>query len=437
MIPNKIVFIGAASAAFGPRVIGEACRKQEIAASTLVLVDINKDALEVMTKWANKVNTGYGSPLKIESTTDRLQALPDANFVIVSIAVERNELWKLDWRIPLKHGIKQVLGENGGPGGLSHSLRNIPIVLGIAKDMERLCPKALMMIYTNPENRITMAVERYSEIRAVGLCPGWGDSIVAAATGVPQDDILLVNGGLNHFGWLLDIRRKSTGEDLYPLFRKAAAEAPPDVLPLSRHLFEIYGYFPRPSDDHVGEYISYAWQFCGLDGYDFDAADQVRAQQWADVLAIANGEKELVPMTGNEAAQHGIGEPCRPGLEIIAGIANGTPTYIPSMNIVNARLGRGRDTRCRWTRRTAWRTDRPTAQGHSCALPHTGRRAGSVRRCSSQRITPVGATGYAGRPGRPGRRGRRELLGRVAKGPCTLSSSVQQVSNSSQITIKG
>jgi len=335
MIPNKIVFIGAASAAFGPRVIGEACRKQEIAASTLVLVDINKDALEVMTKWANKVNTGYGSPLKIESTTDRLQALPDANFVIVSIAVERNELWKLDWRIPLKHGIKQVLGENGGPGGLSHSLRNIPIVLGIAKDMERLCPKALMMIYTNPENRITMAVERYSEIRAVGLCPGWGDSIVAAATGVPQDDILLVNGGLNHFGWLLDIRRKSTGEDLYPLFRKAAAEAPPDVLPLSRHLFEIYGYFPRPSDDHVGEYISYAWQFCGLDGYDFDAADQVRAQQWADVLAIANGEKEFVPMTGNEAAQHGIGEPCRPGLEIIAGIANGTPTYIPSMNIVN------------------------------------------------------------------------------------------------------
>ena len=335
MVPNKIVFIGAASAAFGPRVIGEACRKAEIAGSSLVLVDINGEALEVMTRWAKRVNAGYGSPLKIESTTDRLEALPDANFVIVSIAIERNELWKKDWEIPLKHGIKQVLGENGGPGGLSHSLRNIPIVLDIARDMERLCPKALMMIYTNPENRITMAVERYTEIQAVGLCPGWGDGIVAKATGVPQDDIILVNGGLNHFGWLLDMRRKSTGEDLYPAFRAAAMAAPPDVLPLSRHLYEVYGYFPRPSDDHVGEYIGYAWQFCGLEGYDFEEADRVRARQWADVLAIANGDQEFVPTYGNQAAQHGIGEPCRPGLEIIAGIANGTPTYIPSMNVVN------------------------------------------------------------------------------------------------------
>jgi alpha-galactosidase len=335
MIPTKIVFIGAASAAFGPTVITDTCGRQDIAGATLVLVDIDEPALEVMTAWARIVNESYGSPLRIESTTDRKEALPDAQFVIVSIAIQRNELWKLDWEIPLKHGIKQVLGENGGPGGLSHSLRNIPLMLDIAKDMERLCPDALMMIFSNPENRLTMAVERYTSIKAVGLCPGWGDYIVSRATNVPMDDIILMNAGLNHFAWILDMRRKNTGEDLYPLFRKAAKEADPEILPLSRHLFERYGYFPRPSDDHIGEYISYAWEFCGLHGYDFDAADQVREERWAEILAIVNGEKAIDITPSDQAASHGIGEQSRPAMSIISGIANGRPTYIPSMNVIN------------------------------------------------------------------------------------------------------
>ncbi len=295
MHPTKVVLVGAASASFGPRMIGDAVLTPEMRGGTLVLVDIDAERLDVMTRYARKLNEALGAGLHIESTTDRARALPEAEFVITSIAVKRDELWKLDFQISLKHGIKQVLGENGGPGGLSHSLRNIPIILDIARDAEKLAPNALLMNFSNPESRICLALSRYTGLRFVGLCHGIGmayDSI-GRLTGIPADDLKAVAAGLNHFAWVLDIRRKSNQEDVYPILRAADATYDPTYYPLTRKMFRLYGLYPHPSDDHIGEYLPFAWEECGLEGYDFQAADRRRAQSWERLVRMANGDEPL------------------------------------------------------------------------------------------------------------------------------------------------
>jgi len=293
---TKVVLIGAASASFGPAMIADAVLTPELHGSTLVLVDIDGEHLAIMAAFAQRLNEALGANLRIEHTADRKEALPGAEFVITSVAIKRNDLWKLDFQIPLKHGIKQVLGENGGPGGLSHSLRNIPVILDIARDVEKLAPNALLLNFTNPESRICLALSRYTELRFVGLCHGIGmgyDSI-GTITGIPAEDLQGIAAGLNHFSWFLSIRRRSTGEDVYPILRAADQNYIADYYPLTRKLFRIHGLYPHPSDDHVGEYLPYAWEFCGLEGYDFERADSWRAQVWESICAVARGEMSVV-----------------------------------------------------------------------------------------------------------------------------------------------
>ncbi len=348
MRPTKIVLIGAASASFGPAMIADAMLTPGLQGSTLALVDIDAARLEVMTGYARRLNEALGAGLVIEAATDRKEALPGAEFVVVSIAVKRDDLWKLDFQIPIKHGIKQVLGENGGPGGLSHALRNIPIVLDIARDVEQLAPDALLMSFTNPESRICLALSRYTDLNFVGLCHGIGMGYhsIATITGVPADDLIGMAAGLNHFAWFTDVRRRSTGEDVYPLLREMDREYDPAYFPLTRRMFRQFGLYPHPSDDHIGEYLPYAWEECGLEGYDFQRADRWRGEAWAHVAAVARGEK-AVPLpegfagSGEERLDdprlrlHRSGELAFP---IIASVLENRHALIEAVNIPNAGL---------------------------------------------------------------------------------------------------
>jgi len=98
---------------------------------------------------------------------------------------------------------------------------------------------------------------------------------------------------LNHFAWVLDIRRRSTQEDVYPILWEADKTCDPGFLPLTRRMLRLYGLYPHPSDDHIGEYLSFAWEECGLEGYNFEAADRSRARAWARLLRMAQGEEPL------------------------------------------------------------------------------------------------------------------------------------------------
>jgi alpha-galactosidase len=124
------------------------------------------------------------------------------------------------------------------------------------------------------------------------LCHGIGDGYdsVGHITGIPASDVQGIAAGLNHFAWFLSLHRRSTGEDIYPLLRSQDSTFHPDYYPLTRRLFRLYGLYPHPSDNHIGEYLSFAWETCGTMGYDFEAADRVRSDRWRKVLCVSRGE---------------------------------------------------------------------------------------------------------------------------------------------------
>jgi alpha-galactosidase len=202
-------------------------------------------------------------------------------------------------------------------------------MLAIARDMEALCPRALLLNYTNPESRICLVVSRYTRITAVGLCHGifMGMGTISHITGVPIADLDVQAAGLNHFLWMTAAHRRSTGEDLYPLVRQRLATLPADYLPLSVSLCKRFGLFPFPSDDHVGEYLGFAWPACLHHGYDFDAADRHNREAWAHIERMVAGEAPI-----DEYAQRTSGESA---FDMVAAMLTGEPFRAPAVNIPN------------------------------------------------------------------------------------------------------
>ncbi len=294
MNTTKIVFIGAGSMSFGLSTFQDIFSCGELKGSTLALVDIDGDNLKRMYDLALKMNEASKSGLKIEATMDRRKALPGAEFVISSIAIERCKLWKYDFEIPKKYGIRHTLGENGGPGGLFFTMRTIPMVLDIVRDMEKLCPNAYFINFSNPESRIVLTLGRYSSIKSMGLCHGvfMGQNDVARIMGLNKDDIDVWAAGLNHFQWLLEIRDKVTGKDLYPLLREKSKDFDPTFMPLSRKMFRAFGKYPSCSDDHIGEYLAYGWE-AGEKGYDFDWDAKNRVDMAKEIALRTSGKKPL------------------------------------------------------------------------------------------------------------------------------------------------
>ena len=346
---TKIVIIGVGSVSFGPAILGDLFSFAEaLFGAEVWLVDINPESLDVMSSYAAKLNAASGEPYTLHATTDRLEALPNANFVIISVEVDRIATWKLDWQIPLKHGVRHVLGENGGPGGMFHSLRNIPLLLGIARDVERLAPNALLLNFTNPMTRLCMAIHRHTKVRFVGLCHqiGEGYRLVNQAlnivphdaehasaewhdlVGAIEERIHITAAGLNHFTFITDIRDRTTGEDLYPELRKKLAALPANFELMSRRLMDVFGLFCATGDGHAGEYVGFASETVPLTGYNFSAYEQKGRNQWARVRALVD-ETDLAAL---KRSIHRTGERALP---IINATVHDLNQHELSANIVN------------------------------------------------------------------------------------------------------
>ena len=267
----KLVVIGAGSVIFGLDLLSDLFQTPELQGCRLALVDVDQDKLERMAGLAARLNNASGWGVSLEASTDRAAVLPGADFVVTAVEVCRDELWKLDHELCLKHGFPSVLSENGGPGGLSHAFRTVPLVIDICRDVERLCPEALLINYTNPEGRVCLAIRRHTGVRAVGLCHGVAGTVLWVAFLLERrpEEIELLAAGVNHFTWVTSLRDRRSGEDLYPEFRRRLGQQPPEVQPLSRLLFERFGLFPTTGDDHVGEFIGWAHEVIGTKGFDF------------------------------------------------------------------------------------------------------------------------------------------------------------------------
>jgi len=287
---TKIVFIGATSMSFGMNMLRDVFSSKELHGSTLTMVSRNSETLSKWAGIAKRLNETSGAGLIVEHTTDRRAAFDGAGFVVNATAVERSRLWKLDFEVPRKYGIRHTLGENGGPGGLFFTLRTLPLVFDIVRDMQELCPQAMFINFSNPESRIILALGKYSSVRALGLCHGifMGQGDVARIMGLPYEQIDVWAAGINHFQCMLQIRDRATGEDLYPLLRAKEKEYDPAFAPLTRRLFRAFGYWMTCSDEHFGEYLAYGWEG-GEKGYDFAGDEFGRADFGAALDRVLAG----------------------------------------------------------------------------------------------------------------------------------------------------
>jgi len=264
----KITFIGAGSICFCPATVMDILQNESINSVdlTVALMDINAKALEISSGLCQKIKAITKRPANIIATLDLEEALKDADFVITAIEVDRYLYWSQDFLVPRKYGFRQIYGENGGPGSMFHTLRNFPPLLHIAKTMERLCPNAYLLNYTNPEAKLVEMLSKETSIKAVGLCHGEavGKEQLAILLDMKKEDLVTEVTGINHFGWFTKIEDKN-GNDLYPLLKQKDQEKDWDIhwdwLALARVMMRTYGLWSYPGTSHCGEYIAWSDAF--------------------------------------------------------------------------------------------------------------------------------------------------------------------------------
>jgi len=263
----KIVLIGAGSSSFGRGQIADILQAPDLRGRGVVLslVDTDEAALSKMTRVAERMREQVGSDVALEATPDRREALPGADVILTAVTVRRMELWEQDFRVPLSYGFKHVLGENGGPGALFHALRNFELVIPICRDVEELAPQAKLLNFTNPEARILHAMRTLTRVDAYGFCHGVFSGIerLSAYLDRPSEQFEIVSAGMNHFYAILKCIDRDSGEDLLPAAIARASDETDPHLQLFGHMARTYDLFVFPSDDHVGEYLSFAHEFCG------------------------------------------------------------------------------------------------------------------------------------------------------------------------------
>jgi alpha-galactosidase len=293
---KRIVLIGAGSAQFGYGTIGDILQSKVLEGSCIVLHDINPTTLGVVAETARQFIQEHNLPFSVMATTKRAEAFQDADFLVSSIEVgNRFELWEEDWRIPQQYGVRQIYGENGGPGGLFHSLRIIPPILEICADAMKICPDAYVFNFSNPMSRICTTVARgLPDLKFIGLCHEIGSlrNFLPQILGVPYDDLEVRAAGLNHFSCVLTAKYKDSGKDAYPDIRakapaffgnmpslnsiykyfKETGKYPKTIEDLAaveteawpeRRVFQVilekFGLMPITSDSHFGEYVQWAY----------------------------------------------------------------------------------------------------------------------------------------------------------------------------------
>ena len=282
---NKVKFaiIGAGSVSFCPATVADILLSpqfKELDEVEIYLMDIRQEALDVSRGFCEKFAERLGRKPVIRSSMNLTEAVYGADFVITAVESNRYHYWSQDFHIPRRYGFRQIFGENGGPGGMFHALRNLPPMLNIAHEMERGCPDAWILNYSNPEAKLVEGISNLSKIKAVGLCHGeiMGIHQVAELLQMPAERIGVAPVGLNHFGWFTRIWDKETGEDLYPKLheqeKKADILANWDYYGLARFMLRTYGLWCYPGTNHFGEY--FAWSDTFFAGsciqYHFDPA---------------------------------------------------------------------------------------------------------------------------------------------------------------------
>src|SRR5215210_6458797 len=254
----------------------------ELHGTIIALHDIDPERLEtagMMTRWTSEQ---LGAGARVEEHLDRRGALEEADFVINMVQIGMHEGTLLDFEIPKKYGLKQTIADSMGIGGIFRGLRTIPFVLELAGEMRELCPRALLLNYTNPMGILMEVLYTASpEIRSVGLCHSvpYTAREIASYIGVEHEELLYECAGINHIAWMT--RLEVEGEDAYP--RLFAAMADLEVYAKDKVRFELmrrFGYFVTESSEHNAEYTPHFLRDDGLiERFDVPVDEYVRRSE--------------------------------------------------------------------------------------------------------------------------------------------------------------
>jgi alpha-galactosidase len=286
----KIVLIGAGSYYFAKAIISDILSYHELRDSTISLMDIAQEPLDLITTFGQKLVKQHGFKTHLESTIDRQEALKGADYVIVAIRVGGLEATLADQETVAKYGISEGVGDTLGPSGVFHGLRHVPVMLDICRDMEELCPDAWLINYANPMAIICWALNEYTHIKNVGLCHSvqHTSAELLRYLGVPIKTVDLPEGadpyyqifqnqeheelkdltywvaGINHMAWFLEFKWR--GEDAYPLlkerFKDPTVYSGPDAHwggpdDVRVEIFKAFGYFVSEGSPHMSDYVPY------------------------------------------------------------------------------------------------------------------------------------------------------------------------------------
>ncbi|MHB8089377.1 MAG: alpha-galactosidase [Anaerolineaceae bacterium] len=253
---TKITFIGAGSLGFTRGLVRDILTFPLLADATIALMDIDPERLDFSKKAVEKIIQLGNYPAKVTATLDRVEALRDADVVLTTILAGQTDVWRHDIEIPKKYGVDINVGDTRGPSGIFRFQRTINPMMDIVRDMERVCPKAILLNYTNPMAMLCGAIQRSSFISTTGLC----HSVQGTAQmlgwwiGASVDEITYTCAGINHQAWYLDF--KVNGEDAYPLIHKAITENPEvyESEIVRNEMYLALGKYVTESSGHNSEY---------------------------------------------------------------------------------------------------------------------------------------------------------------------------------------
>ncbi|MFA6244709.1 MAG: alpha-glucosidase/alpha-galactosidase, partial [Candidatus Hydrogenedentales bacterium] len=255
----KIAMIGAGSLIFCKTLSMDILATDALKGSEIRLMSRTKPKLDKMEGFLKRVIAENQLPASVWSTLDRREALKDADYVICMLQVGGVDAFRMDYEIPLKYGVDQCIADSIGPGGVFRSLRTIPVLQELTRDMAELCPNAVLLNYANPMGANCHALGRLLENgQFIGLCHGVQTTLdlISRYVEVPKHEIDYLCAGINHMGWFLSIKDKKSGRDLYPTLR-ACMERPEYYVneKVRGEVMRHFGYFMTESTGHLSEYV--------------------------------------------------------------------------------------------------------------------------------------------------------------------------------------
>ncbi|WP_197379689.1 alpha-galactosidase [Mycolicibacterium mengxianglii] len=310
-----IVIIGAGSVEFTRELLGDIFSFPELGAVRVVLHDINTERLETAEAIAHATARETGATPEVVVSPDRRRALEGAHYVINVIAVGMHEATVRDFDIPARFGLHQTIGDTIGIGGIFRGLRTFPVLAGIARDMQDVCPDAWLLNYTNPMAMNVTFLRRVApELKVLGLCHSvyWTMMGLCEIVGVPYDEVSYWSAGVNHQAWVLKWERG--GQDLYPLLDQRIAADPELRRRVRVDMYRRLGYYPTETSEHSSEYVPWYLHHPGeidrlrinvgeyvaiseanLAEYALVRAELAQSQTLGDGLDTAGGSTEYAP----------------------------------------------------------------------------------------------------------------------------------------------